>query len=132
MDKMSGFSDVEERMNPTKAGPGAEGPLFLPPDVHAEGEWVRLWANFDHAQIFCPSRSGSKSDMLDRELRAEFGVIERRSGARRPDGGFDERIDHLLNQHGVDYVRGYGDALKDASQCHEIGAEHSTGEWTEA
>ena len=69
----------------TKAGPGAEGPLFLPPDVHAEGEWVRLWANFDHAQIFCPSRSGSKSDMLDRELRAEFGVIERRSGARRPD-----------------------------------------------
>lgn len=85
MDKMSGFSDVEERMNPTKAGPGAEGPLFLPPDVHAEGEWVRLWANFDHAQIFCPSRSGSKSDMLDRELRAEFGVIERRSGARRPD-----------------------------------------------
>jgi len=28
---------------------------------------------------------------------------------------FDERIERLLSQHGIDYVRGYVDALKD---CH--------------
>ena len=28
---------------------------------------------------------------------------------------FNERIERLVNQHGVDYVRGYVDALKDAS-----------------
>jgi hypothetical protein len=52
--------------------------------------------------------SASKSDMLDRELRAEFESYRKTLGSEEARRGFDERIDRLLNQHGVDYVRGYG------------------------
>jgi hypothetical protein len=55
------------------------------------------------------------SGMLDRSLKAEFESYRktlRTEGARR---AFDERIERLLSQHGVDYVRGYVDALKDFS-----------------
>jgi hypothetical protein len=55
-----------------------------------------------------------KSDMLDRELRAEFESYRKtlEGEAKR---AFDEQIERLLSQHGVDYVRGYVDALKEAS-----------------
>ena len=51
--------------------------------------------------------------MLDRSLKAEFEGYRKTlcsDDARRT---FDERIERLLSQHGVDYVRGYVDALKD-------------------
>jgi hypothetical protein len=53
--------------------------------------------------------------MLDRSLRAEFESYRKTlvtDDARR---AFDERIERLLNQHGIDYVRGYVDALKEVS-----------------
>jgi hypothetical protein len=55
-----------------------------------------------------------ETDMLDRSLEVEFESYRKTlsTEARRE---FDERIERLLNQHGVDYVRGYVDALKDAS-----------------
>jgi hypothetical protein len=56
-----------------------------------------------------------KSDMLDRELRAEFESYRQTLDSEEAKRAFDERIERLLSQHGVDYVRGYVDALKDAS-----------------
>ena len=53
--------------------------------------------------------------MLDRELRAEFGIYRKTLDSEEAKRAFDERIERLLNQHGVDYVRGYVDALRDAS-----------------
>ena len=49
--------------------------------------------------------------MLDRELRAEFESY-RKTLEEKAKRAFDEQIE--LSQHGVDYVRGYVDALKDA------------------
>ena len=51
--------------------------------------------------------------MLDRSLKAEFESYRKTlsTGEARP--AFDERIERLLNQHGIDYVRGYVDALKE-------------------
>ena len=74
----------------------AAGPLLVLP--------IPFWKQIGYARSRVAGRVWS--------YRKTLGSEE----ARR---GFDERIDHLLNQHGVDYVRGYGDALKDASQCHE-------------
>jgi hypothetical protein len=54
--------------------------------------------------IECLSRRGMPSPVrLGKTLE---------EGAKR---AFDEQIERLLSQHGVDYVRGYVDALKDAS-----------------
>ena len=50
--------------------------------------------------------------MLDRSLNAEFEsyrVTLATDDARRE---FDKQIERLLNRHGIDYVRGYVDALK--------------------
>ena len=52
--------------------------------------------------------------MLDRSLKAEFEGY-RKTLTDEAGRAFDERIERLLNQHGVDYVRGYVGALKD---CH--------------
>jgi hypothetical protein len=52
--------------------------------------------------------------MLERSLQAEFeGYRKTLSTADRL--SFDERIERLLTKHGIDYVRGYVDALKEAS-----------------
>jgi hypothetical protein len=55
-----------------------------------------------------------KSDMLDRELRAEFESYRKTLGSEEARHAFDERIERLLSEHGIDYVRGYVDGLKDA------------------
>ena len=47
--------------------------------------------------------------MLDRELRAEFESYRKTLDSEEAKRAFDERIERLLNQHGVDYVRGYVD-----------------------
>jgi hypothetical protein len=52
--------------------------------------------------------------MLDRSLEAEFASFRKSLSTDKARRAFDERIEHLLSQHGVDYVRGYVDALKDA------------------
>ena len=53
--------------------------------------------------------------MLDRSLEAEFDSYRKTISTDEARRAFDERIERLLSQHGVDYVRGYVDALKDAS-----------------
>ena len=54
-------------------------------------------------------------DMLDRSLEAEFESYRKTISTDEARRAFDARIERLLSQHGVDYVRGYVDALKDAS-----------------
>src|SRR5436190_17416562 len=63
--------------------------------------------------------------MLDRTLEAEFEGYRKTLPTDEARRAFDERIERLLSQHGVDYVRGYVDALKDASSG-------SGGEWLRA
>ena len=53
--------------------------------------------------------------MLDRSLEAEFESYRKTISTDEARRAFDERIERLLGQHGVDYVRGYVDALKEAS-----------------
>jgi hypothetical protein len=53
--------------------------------------------------------------MLDRSLRAEFESYRTTLVSDEAKCAFDEKIERLLSQHGVDYVRGYVDALKEAS-----------------
>ena len=53
--------------------------------------------------------------MLDRHLRAEFESYRRTLVSDEAKCAFDEKIERLLSQHGIDYVRGYVDALKDVS-----------------
>jgi hypothetical protein len=59
--------------------------------------------------------SPGEPDMLDRSLEAEFESYRKTISTDEARRAFDERIERLLSQHGVDYVRGYVDALKDAS-----------------
>jgi hypothetical protein len=53
--------------------------------------------------------------MLDRSLKAEFESYRAALTTDEARRAFDERIERLLTQHGVDYVRGYVNALKDVS-----------------
>jgi len=53
--------------------------------------------------------------MLDRSLEVEFASYRKTLATDEARRAFDERIERLLSQHGVDYVRGYVDALKDTS-----------------
>lgn len=53
--------------------------------------------------------------MLDRSLRAEFESYRQTLVSDDAKHAFDEKIERLLSQHGVEYVRGYVDALKEAS-----------------
>ena len=50
--------------------------------------------------------------MLDRWLQAEFESYRKALSTDEARRAFDERIERLLDQHGIDYVRGYVDALK--------------------
>ena len=56
-----------------------------------------------------------RPNMLDRSLEAEFEGYRKILPTNQARRAFDERIERLLSQHGVDYVRGYVAALKDAS-----------------
>ena len=53
--------------------------------------------------------------MLDRSLKAEFESYRTTLTTDEARRAFDERIERLLTQHGVDYVRGYVNALRDVS-----------------
>jgi hypothetical protein len=53
--------------------------------------------------------------MLDHSLEAEFKDYRKELSTEEARRVFDERIEHLLSARGVDYVRGYVDALKEAS-----------------
>ena len=50
--------------------------------------------------------------MLDRALSAEFESYRKTLSTEEVRRAFNERIERLLNRHGIDYVRGYVDALK--------------------
>jgi hypothetical protein len=65
--------------------------------------------------------------MLDRSLVAEFESYRKILSTDETRRTFDERIERLLSQHGVDYVRGYVDALKDASSPTRSGEELRAG-----
>ena len=67
-----------------------------------------------------------RPNMLDRSLEAEFEGYRKILPTNEARRAFDELIERLLSQHGVDYVRGYVDALKDAS------SGDSGGEWLRA
>jgi hypothetical protein len=49
--------------------------------------------------------------MLERSLQVEFESY-RKTLSTADRLAFDESIERLLSQHGIDYVRGYVDALK--------------------
>jgi hypothetical protein len=50
--------------------------------------------------------------MLDRSLSAEFESYRKTLSTEEVRRAFDERVERLLSRHGVDYVRGYVDALR--------------------
>lgn len=50
--------------------------------------------------------------MLDRSLKAEFETYRKTLPTDEARRAFDEQIERLLSQHGIDYVRGYVDGLK--------------------
>ena len=50
--------------------------------------------------------------MLDRSLQIEFESY-RKTLSSFGQLAFDECIERLVSQHGIDYVRGYVDALKE-------------------
>ena len=52
--------------------------------------------------------------MLDRSLAAEFESYRKTLSTDETRRAFDERIERLLSEHGINYVRGYIDGLKDA------------------
>ena len=62
-----------------------------------------------------PHLAAPRAPMLDRSLKAEFESYRQTLSTDEARRAFDERIERLLSQHGVDYVRGYVNALKDAS-----------------
>ena len=51
--------------------------------------------------------------MLDRSVVAEFAGYRKGLSTDAARQDFDERIERLLTQHGIDYVRGYVAALKE-------------------
>ena len=51
--------------------------------------------------------------MLDRSLKAEFESYRKTLSTDDARRAYDERIERLLSQHGVDYARGYVEGLKD-------------------
>ena len=65
--------------------------------------------------LFINPGSPGVPDMLDRSLKAEFASYRQTLSTEDAGRALDGRIERLLSQHGVDYVRGYVDALKDAS-----------------
>jgi hypothetical protein len=54
--------------------------------------------------------------MLDRSLIAEFAGYREGLSTDEARQAFDERIERLLAQHGIDYVRGYVAALKETAE----------------
>jgi hypothetical protein len=58
--------------------------------------------------------------MLDRSLKAEFEDYRETLPTDEVRQAFDARIERLLRQHGIDYVRGYVDGLKDAVGYHRL------------
>jgi hypothetical protein len=54
--------------------------------------------------------------MLDRSLVAEFAAYRETIPTNEAKQAFDERMERLLSQHGIDYVRGYVAALKEANK----------------
>ena len=58
--------------------------------------------------------------MLDQSLDAEFRTYRNTLSTEMAKRAFNERIERLVNRHGVDYVRGYVDALKDVSVSSEL------------
>ena len=53
-------------------------------------------------------------DLMSDDLNAEFGSYRRTLPTEEDKQAFDRKIKRLLDERGVDYVRGYVDALKEA------------------
>ena len=64
--------------------------------------------------------SRTRTPMLDRSLKAEFEDYRKTLPTDEVRQAFDARIERLLSQHGIDYVRGYVGGLKDAVGYHRL------------
>jgi hypothetical protein len=64
-----------------------------------------------------------RTPVLDRLLKAEFEDYRKTLSTDEVRQAFDARIEHLLCQHGIDYVRGYVDGLKNAVDYHRLGGK---------
>jgi hypothetical protein len=73
-----------------------------------------LWPFFLLGGFFANLAVLEAPDMLDRSLDAEFESYRKTLSSDEARRAFDERIERLLSQHGIDYVRGYVGALKEA------------------
>jgi hypothetical protein len=87
---------------------------FQPKSVTSMSKSGHRWNTQDVRAIH--GRPGEPA-MLDRSLEAEFASYRKTLATDDARRTFDERIERLLSQHGVDYVRGYVDALKDTSSA---------------
>jgi hypothetical protein len=61
-----------------------------------------------------------RTPVLDRSLKAEFENYRKTLSTDEVRQAFDARIEHLLCQHGIDYVRGYVEGLKNAVDYHRF------------
>jgi hypothetical protein len=74
--------------------------------------WLPNWRN--PVRLAIMPHANQERRMLDRSLRAELEGYRKTLASDDARRLFDERIERLLSQHGIDYVRGYVDALKEA------------------
>ena len=73
---------------------------------------LRLFAGKALRRVVHDLAGRRKRLMLDRSLQIEFESYRKTlSSAERL--AFDDCIERLLDEHGIDYVRGYVDALKE-------------------
>jgi len=54
-----------------------------------------------------------RTEFMSDDLSAEFDGYRARLRTEQEKAAFDRKIKHLLQQRGVDYVRGYVDGLKE-------------------
>jgi hypothetical protein len=68
--------------------------------------------NLEFFATMVPSVKGQ--DLMSDDLSAEFEIYRRTLPTEGDKQAFDRKIKRLLEERGVDYVRGYVDALKEA------------------
>ena len=71
--------------------------------------------HFDEPGVLCYHGASVKGqDLMSDDLSAEFESYRRTLPTEEDKQAFDRKIKRLLEERGVDYVRGYVDALKEA------------------
>jgi hypothetical protein len=65
------------------------------------------------SDVACKSTPIKRRDLMSDDLSAEFESYRMRLRTEEEKQAFDRKIKQLLQERGVDYVRGYVDGLKD-------------------